>query len=105
MTELLIALLSSVIWIYLLAARGGFWRAHQRDDALPTIGATEAHWPSIVAVIPARNEAAIIGGSIGSFLRANYRRRFGFLVGGGHRNDGPSAAAPNPADVACAPGR
>src|SRR5206468_5301952 len=33
MTPLLIALLSCVIWIYLLAARGGFWRALQRDDA------------------------------------------------------------------------
>ena len=105
MTELLIALLSSVIWIYLLAARGGFWRAHQRDDALPTIGATEAHWPSIVAVIPARNEAAIIGGSIGSLLRQNYRGSFAIIVVDDHSTDGTATAALNAAVAAGASDR
>jgi len=28
-----------LVWVYLLAARGGFWRAAQRDDARPTTSA------------------------------------------------------------------
>ena len=61
MTGLLIASLSCVIWTYLLVARGGFWRAAQHDDAYLTTTPEDAHWPRVVAVIPARNEAAVIG--------------------------------------------
>jgi hypothetical protein len=34
MTTFLIASLSCVIWVYLLAARGAFWRAADRDDVV-----------------------------------------------------------------------
>src|SRR3989441_2437755 len=93
MTALLIALLSCVIWIYLLAARGGFWRALQRGDERPTIAPPNLRWPSVVAIIPARNEAAVIGGSIGSLLRQNYRGSFAVIVVDDHSTDGTAAAA------------
>jgi len=93
MTALLIASLCCIIWVYLLAARGGFWRAAQRDDARPTTGAEDVPLPSVVAVIPARNEATVIGGTIGSLLRQDYRGRLAIIVVDDHSTDGTPAAA------------
>src|SRR5262249_37799630 len=52
-----IGLLSLGVWLYMLLARGGFWRARERDD---DVVAPPARWPSVVAVVPARNEADVI---------------------------------------------
>jgi hopene-associated glycosyltransferase HpnB len=57
------------IWLYLLAARGGFWLAAERDDDGP---AWSGPWPTVAAVIPARDEAACVGKTIASLLRQNY---------------------------------
>ena len=46
--------LSLAIWCYLLALRGGFWRADQRLGADP--GAPSA-WPAVAVLVPARDEA------------------------------------------------
>jgi len=46
-----LALLSLLIWVYLLALRGGFWRSAERLDR-PAAGRDS--WPSVSAVVPAR---------------------------------------------------
>jgi hopene-associated glycosyltransferase HpnB len=46
-------------WLYLLAARGGFWRV--RWQMIGPSGKGPAKWQDIAVVIPARNEAAVIG--------------------------------------------
>jgi len=55
------------IWVYLLLGRGGFWRepsvAKSRDAARTSACAT------VVAVVPARNEAEVIGRAVGSLVR------------------------------------
>jgi hopene-associated glycosyltransferase HpnB len=57
-------ILSLLIWIYLLFGRGGFWRIH----AATPLPANEI--PARIAVIiPARNEADVIGRAITSLLR------------------------------------
>src|ERR1051325_10565439 len=48
---LIVAALPLAIWIYLLAARGGFGR--RREERVPAAKASD---PSVIAVIPARNE-------------------------------------------------
>jgi hypothetical protein len=55
------------VWLYLLIARGMFWLARERDDRDPP-AATPAVWPSVVAVVPARNEADVVARSVGSLL-------------------------------------
>jgi len=56
-----IALLALAIWVTLLVARGGFWRCAERDDRdEPAAG--PLRWPSVVAVVPARNEADMLAG-------------------------------------------
>jgi len=61
------------IWLYMLALRRGFWLLRERDT-LPV--ATPEEWPSVVAVVPARNEADVIQQSIGSLLAQDYPGTF-----------------------------
>ncbi len=61
----ILAALPVLIWVYLLAARGGFWRvSRQLPPRLPQQGPPRR----VVAVVPARNEAAVIGEAVESLL-------------------------------------
>jgi hopene-associated glycosyltransferase HpnB len=51
-----------LVWLYLLLLRGGFWRVTILRDRPHTIA------KRIVAVIPARNEAAVIGEALASLM-------------------------------------
>ena len=63
-------LLSLAIWLGLVFAHGGFWLTRERDtNDLPPV---PAHWPEVVAVVPARDEADVIARSIGSLLVQDY---------------------------------
>ena len=64
---LLVGALSLAIWAYLLFARGGFWRAAERDDLSASRKPTDAE-PSVTAVIPARDEADVVGRVVSSLL-------------------------------------
>src|SRR5208283_4887082 len=92
------------IWVYLLAARGGFWRAAQRDDAWLPGTDDERSWPTVVAVMPARDEATVIAATVASLQRQDYRGRFSLIVIDDHSSDGTAvtaaraAAAANAAD-------
>src|SRR5262249_24231603 len=68
----IIAAIVLAIWFYLIAARGGFWRAAERDDALPAALRPIPQPPRIIAVVPARDEAQTVGGTITSLLRPAY---------------------------------
>src|SRR5580658_1026144 len=65
------------IWLYLLAARGGFWQAREREEGGP---AGNPPWPTITAVIPARDEAECIGETVASLLRQDYPGAFDVIV-------------------------
>jgi len=77
--------LSFAIWIYLLVARGGFWLARELNDAnVPA----PAAWPSVVAVVPARDEADVIARSIGSLLLQDYPGSFRVVLVDDQSTDG-----------------
>ena len=65
------------IWLYLLAGRGGFWLARERDGEVAPLGGP---WPAITAVIPARDEAECIGETVASLLRQDYPGAFTVIV-------------------------
>ncbi|ELR98684.1 glycosyltransferase [Gloeocapsa sp. PCC 73106] len=66
--ELLIVT-SLVIWLILLSAWGKFWRCDQR---LEDFGEKLSVLPGVCAIIPARNEAAVIETSLKSLLNQQY---------------------------------
>jgi len=68
------------IWLYLIAARGGFWRAADRGDESPVGGLVAGGWPSVTAIIPARDEAECVGQTVASLLRQNYPGEFNVVV-------------------------
>ena len=102
MTLTAIAALSCVIWIYLLTARGGFWRAAERDDVDPPAREQDLVWPRVVAIVPARDEAACIAESVGSLLRQDYRGSLALIVVDDHSSDDTADAARRAATAAAA---
>jgi hopene-associated glycosyltransferase HpnB len=82
-----VGILVLAIWIYLAAGRGYFWR--MREAQAPPHGPA----PSIVAVIPARNEAAVVGAAVESLAKQAYPGRFHIVVVDDHSEDGTAAVA------------
>ena len=84
-------LLSLAIWLVLLFGRGFFWLARERDDR--DTPPDPDRWPSVTAVVPARNEAELIARSIGSLLAQDYPGRFRVILVDDQSGDGTGAAA------------
>ena len=82
MAQLIIAAIVLATWLYLVGARGGFWRAAERDDdgVVPAAPPSMPQWPPITAVVPARDEAETVGETIGSLLRQDYRGPFNVIL-------------------------
>ncbi|MDR7921771.1 glycosyltransferase [Thermosynechococcus sp. PP45] len=75
--------LSLVIWLVLLLFWGQFWRPDQRLQ-----GGDLRAWPRVVVVIPARNEAAVIGTSVRSLLEQDYAGTLHLILVDDQSNDG-----------------
>jgi hopene-associated glycosyltransferase HpnB len=86
----LIAAAALAGWLYLIAARGAFWLASVRDDGSPLVRPPA---PTVVAVVPARNEAACIAESIGSLLDQDYAGAFSIVLVDDQSDDGTAAIA------------
>jgi hopene-associated glycosyltransferase HpnB len=78
--QILLALgvFASASWVYLLAFRGRFWQCDQR---LPSTHETSlSQWPSICAIVPARNESLVLPQSLLSLLTQQYPGHFRVMV-------------------------
>ena len=116
----LVSFVALAAWIYLLLGRGLFWLTRERDDAagpidearferrnLPRLGEVARRglrrdevdlsppepWPSVVAVVPARNEADVVARSIGSLLAQDYPGDFRIILVDDDSSDGTASAA------------
>ena len=89
--ELLIACLVLAVWVYLLAFHGGFWLMRERDDVDEPN--PRRAWPSVTAVIPARDEAKLLSQSLGSLLAQDYPGRFSIVLVDDQSSDGTAAVA------------
>jgi len=83
------------VWTYLLAGRGGFWRARETDAAEPP---PPAEWPAVVAVVPARDEAEVIAAAVGGLLAQDYPGRFRVILVDDESSDGTAGLAQAAAD-------
>ncbi len=82
--------LAAVTWVYLVAGHGGYWRTGQR---LPPAAAGPAAWPSVAAVVPARNEAAILPDTLPTLLSQDYPGSFCVVLVDDDSSDGTSEIA------------
>lgn len=86
-----LAWVSLAIWIVLLLGRGGFWRMNLHlPEAEPD---TAREWPAVTAVIPARDEAAILPATLPSVLRQDYPGPFSVIVVDDASTDGTGEVA------------
>ena len=91
--SLTIAALALAIWVYLIFFRGGFWLAREREDEDETAVPSGGRWPSVVAVIPARNEAPMLRHCLGSLLRQDYPGPFSIVLVDDESSDSTAAVA------------
>ena len=84
-----------LIWFWLLLSHHGFWRADQR---LQSGLADQSIWPSVVAVIPARNEADVIATTMTSLAKQEYPGAFEILLIDDHSDDGTADTAGSAVD-------
>lgn len=90
--DLLVALGGTCLsaWIYLTFAHARFWIGDQTLGGDPEEPAT---WPAVAAVIPARNEADVIGETIGAVLAQDYPGPFRVILVDDESEDGTAEAA------------
>ena len=88
---ILIACLTLAIWLCLVFARGWFWLARERDDRAEA--PDPKAWPSVTAVVPARDEANVIAHSIGALLGQDYPGRLRVILVDDQSSDGTAATA------------
>jgi len=87
-----VAIVSLAIWLYLAAARGKFWRVQDFDDDNAK-HEPPASWPNVVAIVPARNEAATIAQAVTSLLQQNYAGEFSIVLVDDHSEDNTAQVA------------
>ena len=91
------------IWLYLLLGRGGFWlssgaglpgrRRASRRPGPKSGGGPEVPPHSVVAVIPARNEAESVGRAVKSLKKQDFRGEFHIVVVDDNSTDDTAEAA------------
>jgi len=81
---------AAITWAYLLAAHGGYWLTTQR---LPGAGNGPRHWPDVTAIVPARDEAAILPRTLPTLLAQDYPGRLTVYVVDDCSTDGTADVA------------
>jgi hopene-associated glycosyltransferase HpnB len=77
------------IWLYLFLGRGGFWRMANSAAA----GELPRKAPTVVGVIPARNEAEVVGRAVASLAKQSYPGAFHIVLVDDASEDGTADAA------------
>jgi hopene-associated glycosyltransferase HpnB len=86
--------LALAVWCGL--ALTGFWTARHTDETAPR--SSPRLWPSVVAVVPARDEADVIARSIGSLLAQDYPGPLRIVLVDDNSSDGTGVLARGLAD-------
>ena len=102
--SLAVACISLAIWLYLAFARGAFWRLQAFDDDLAR-HESPSKWSQVVAIVPARNEAATIAQTIASLVGQDYPGEFSIVIVDDHSDDGTAQIARDAARKASAESR
>ncbi|SIS84000.1 glycosyltransferase [Alicyclobacillus vulcanalis] len=92
-----IAAVSLAAWLFLLLARGLYWRMHLAMDTKSAAEEVEGegarNWPAVCAVVPARNEADVLPRTLPALLSQAYPGRFQVILVDDHSDDGTAQVA------------
>jgi hopene-associated glycosyltransferase HpnB len=89
----LVAVASLLVWLYLVAFHGGFWRLAQHDGNFAPPGAPAPDGIQVTAIVPARNEADVIGTSLGSLFGQAFSGALDVVLVDDESDDGTADAA------------
>ena len=81
---------AAAAWAYLVAGHGGYWRTSQW---LPRITVEPGTWPDVVAVVPARNEAAMLPATLPALLGQDYPGTLAVILVDDGSTEGTAEAA------------
>lgn len=91
MIALAIAAAALTAWIVLVFFRHRFWWTRERDDFdIPT---EPLRWPSVTAIVPARDEAETVGQVVASLIAQRYPGAFRVILVDDNSSDGTGALA------------
>jgi hopene-associated glycosyltransferase HpnB len=90
--SILVGAVSLAIWLYLVFLRGFFWRLREFDDDRAAHRLPD-HWPAVVAIVPARNEAETIGRTAEALAQQEYPGLFSVIIVDDHSDDGTAGIA------------
>jgi hopene-associated glycosyltransferase HpnB len=80
------ALASLLAWLCLGLGRSGLWR--EAPHLGPAERSAAQPWPTVVAVVPARNEAEFVTATLRSLLAQDYSGTFAIVLVDDHSDDG-----------------
>jgi hopene-associated glycosyltransferase HpnB len=81
---------AAVAWAYLIAGHGGYWRT---GEWLPEVTREPDAWPDVVAIVPARNEAAMLPATLPALLGQEYPGTLTVIVVDDGSSDGTGEVA------------
>lgn len=88
----LLGIITLAIWFHLFFGRGWFWRARELD-ADRSEAEKLSVWPTVVAIVPARNEAETIGPVVTALVQQDYPGKFSVVVVDDHSEDASAQIA------------
>jgi hopene-associated glycosyltransferase HpnB len=93
-----LGIITLAIWLHLFFGRGWFWRVRKLDADAPAEN-TLTEWPSVMAVVPARNEAETIGRVVTSLIEQDYAGQLSLTVVDDHSDDATATIARQSAEA------
>ena len=95
MIDLTLGVASLVVWLYLLLGRGRFWRSIVlfEADRPNNQRRREGKWPRVAAIVPARDEAGVIGSAVAALAAQDYPGPFAIVVVDDQSSDGTADVA------------
>jgi hopene-associated glycosyltransferase HpnB len=87
-----LGIITLAVWLHLFFGRGWFWRV-KKLDADRAEAEKLSVWPTVVAIVPARNEAETIAVVVTGLVQQDYPGTFSIVVVDDHSEDATAAIA------------
>jgi hopene-associated glycosyltransferase HpnB len=94
MINLTLGVASLLVWLCMLVGRGRFWRSNLFEAVRPDDNLfRQGEWPRVTAIMPARDEAEVVGQAVASLAGQDYPGPLAILVVDDRSSDGTASAA------------